>query len=69
MSGAGLRFLELQMDLLLELSVKQEVFVPTVLLRDLKPLEDLGLVVEQVGDLDHQFFDIELVLENPTNHL
>ena len=57
------------MDPLLELPVKQEVFVPTVLLRYLKPLEDLGLVVEQVGDLHHAPPHVKLVLQHPTDHL
>ena len=57
------------MDPLFELSVEQQVFVPTVLLRDLQPLEDLGLVVEQVRQLHHPFLDVELVLEDLTDYL
>ena len=64
-------FLKLDMYLLLDLMIEQKVlfFGSGDVLMNLQSLENLGLVVEQVGDLDHSFFDIELVLQNRTNHL
>ena len=51
-------------DLFLELEVEQEVLVLAVLLRDLQPFEDLGLVVHEIRDLHHPLFDIELLLKD-----
>ena len=60
---------ELVADLFLELEVEQEILVLAVLLRDLQPFEDLGLVVHEIRDLNHPLFDIELLLEDLTDHL
>ena len=56
------------MNPLLDLIVKQEVSVTAVVLRDLKPLEDFCLVVEQVGDFHHPPLHIKLVLQDPTDY-
>ena len=60
---------ELLMDRLLDLLVEQQIPVSAVLLRDLEPLEDLGLVVQQVGEVHLPPFDVELVLQDIADHL
>ena len=61
--------LELGVDPLADLLVEEQVFIPAVVLRNLELLQDLGLVVEEVGDFDHLFLHVELVLQDPTDDL
>ena len=57
------------MDPFFDLLVKEEILILAIILRDLQSLKDLGLVVEEVGDLNHPLLHIELVLEDPTDDL